>query len=368
MKIKFYCILLLLLTYKITYCQDHIEISILTCDAGNKIYASFGHAAIRIVDKEKKIDQVYDFGTFNFKTPNFTYKFLKGNLQYQLSKRNGKKFIASYKYRNRSLVEQTLDLNADQKQKIIKRIEFLYQPENRKYRYSFIDKNCATDLRELLTLVGVTFRNNPLDESSRDLLDSCLEKKSWLRLGINNILSLKLSKKTTAYKSMFLPKCLKQEIDYAYLGDKKIVKSEQILNEYKPSKKIDINKICPPILVFIILLIIYLLGIQKPVEIITRLSVGICGIIITALWMFTECKEFQTNLNVLWCSPLQFVSLLISYKRNTIKQILEYIIIVSLVSAIIVWLVGIQGFDNAVIPLSVLMGLISYNNIKRLRI
>ena len=47
------------------------EISILTCDPGKELYSSFGHTAIRIIDPVLGFDKVYNYGTFDFATPNF---------------------------------------------------------------------------------------------------------------------------------------------------------------------------------------------------------------------------------------------------------------------------------------------------------
>ncbi len=52
--------------------------SIITCDTGNETYSLFGHTAIRITDVENNLDVVYNYGAFDFATPNFVAKFTKG--------------------------------------------------------------------------------------------------------------------------------------------------------------------------------------------------------------------------------------------------------------------------------------------------
>jgi hypothetical protein len=37
----------------------------------------FGHTAVRITDTEHFIDIVYNYGAFDFNTPNFVAKFIK---------------------------------------------------------------------------------------------------------------------------------------------------------------------------------------------------------------------------------------------------------------------------------------------------
>ncbi|MDT0691960.1 DUF4105 domain-containing protein, partial [Salegentibacter sp. F188] len=66
------------------YPGNHLEISILTCSPGDEVYSVFGHSAIRIKDKDQSLDWVYNFGMFDFESPNFTFKFIRGKLKYYL--------------------------------------------------------------------------------------------------------------------------------------------------------------------------------------------------------------------------------------------------------------------------------------------
>jgi len=305
-----YILLVLLLFHQTSYANNNLEISIITCAPGKEVYAVFGHSAIRVVDKENRTDKIYDFGTFDFNTPNFTYKFLKGKLKYHLSVRNTNQFIRAYTYENRKVVEQQLNLTELEKQQIIDKLNFLYEPENRYYFYSFITKNCSTDLRDLLTLVGVEFSDELLKESKRDLLNTYLQETPWLRLGVNIILGQQLDEKATRFQSMFL-------------------------------------------------------GFQKQISLILFLLIGTSGVLITVLWIFSGHEEVTNNLNVLWCNPLYLLAIPLFWK-NKFNKILIIVLTVSLVLALIIWVLGIQCFDRSIIPLLIILGLINYNEIKKL--
>ena len=56
-----------------------LRFSLITCDAGEDIYTIWGHTAIRVVDSMNQTDIVYNYGSFDFNTPNFIAKFVKGN-------------------------------------------------------------------------------------------------------------------------------------------------------------------------------------------------------------------------------------------------------------------------------------------------
>ena len=50
--------------------SDRAFVSLLTCGPGNELYSVFGHTAIRIADPSTGMDVVFNFGTFDFDTPN----------------------------------------------------------------------------------------------------------------------------------------------------------------------------------------------------------------------------------------------------------------------------------------------------------
>ena len=80
-------IISLLLTYLPgVYSQQESGISVylITFGAGTETYSIYGHSALRIEIPAKKIDNVYNWGVFDFNTPNFTWKFAKGRLDYML--------------------------------------------------------------------------------------------------------------------------------------------------------------------------------------------------------------------------------------------------------------------------------------------
>ncbi len=121
--------------------------SVITCGPGtDELYASFGHSAFRVLDRENKIDRVYNYGTFDFNTPNFYGKFAQGKLLYQLSAYNFGNFLKSYHRENRWVKGQVLDLDVNQVQKVFDFLEENAKPENRSYNYDFFYDNCSTKL------------------------------------------------------------------------------------------------------------------------------------------------------------------------------------------------------------------------------
>ncbi|MBO4959466.1 DUF4105 domain-containing protein, partial [Butyricimonas sp.] len=125
-------------------------ISILTCSPGNELYSLFGHTGIRVVDKANDMDIVFNYGTFDFATQGFYFKFARGLLPYQLSCSEFRRFLSSYIYDERSVYSQTLNLDSIQKQYLMDLLFENYQPANREYLYNFLYDNCSTRVRDII--------------------------------------------------------------------------------------------------------------------------------------------------------------------------------------------------------------------------
>ncbi len=62
--------------------SEQAEISILTIGPGSSLNDSFGHSGFRVQDHIKGIDLVFNYGVYDFETPNFYTKFAQGKLNY----------------------------------------------------------------------------------------------------------------------------------------------------------------------------------------------------------------------------------------------------------------------------------------------
>ena len=130
--------------------EETLEISLLTCSPGSELYTKFGHSAIRLLDRQTGTDLVYNYGIFDFDTPNFYGKFTQGSLQYWLAVQPTQGFLRMYALDKRGVIEQKIYLEAEEKKKIRLFLEENRRPENRYYRYDPFLDNCATRVRDVL--------------------------------------------------------------------------------------------------------------------------------------------------------------------------------------------------------------------------
>ncbi len=347
------------------FANDPIEISILTCAPGKEIYSVFGHSALRIIDHKNALDTVYNFGIFNFNTPNFTLKFISGDLQYRLGTQQTQNFITDYTQENRIITEQQLHLDSTQKQQLIEQLQFLHLPENRYYTYSFLQRNCATEIRDLLSSLGILFRKQQTAFSNRNLINDHLKKHLWFQFGTNLLLGHSLDTKIDTYQSMFLPQLLHNEIENATINGKKLLASKQILNSVKSKKDPDsLNWLSSPLIIFSLICMIALFWFPKPVIFAISLIIGTTGLFLLIIWIFSGHTEVKFNMNILWCNPLYllYIPMLI---KNTYYQIIPYTLLLCLVITILIWIGKIQSFDIGISPILVILCLLNFKFLKK---
>jgi hypothetical protein len=343
-------------------------VSLLTCGSGNELYSTFGHSALRLYYPNEGKDLVFNFGLFNFNTPAFYWKFMRGKLEYMLGIQYMDDFIAQYKWEERWVKEQVLDLDSMQTARLVDRLEFLYLPANRYYLYSFLYKNCTSELRDIIfpLVEGAesSFKNSMAGVTDRELINGYIS--GWPKFGINLILGSGLDKEISVYQSMFLPDNLYSGISVLQNGGKSMVSKDHYLykagNSYKERRDLPDYAISP-LFVFVVLLLMVLVGLFKKrfgiiFSNIYLVLVSILGIVLSFIILVTEHKELYMNLNLLWCNPFFLAVVYASVKGlKKTERLLSAISLVFLALLQLVWAFEVQyaepGFVVIVITLSI---------------
>ncbi len=350
------------------------EISVITCGPGHEeLYEVFGHSAIRIQDKKLGLDRVYNYGTFNFNTPNFYTKFARGKLLYELRAYDFGIFLRSYQRENRWIKGQILNLTLSDKQNIYHYLENNAKPENRAYKYDFFYDNCSTKIYEVLkTVLGdkmifdsdFTFNNY----SHRNLISLYAKGKPWGNFGIDLALGSDIDKKMTSKEYMFLP-------DYvlAAISDTKIKTNQGNIPIVKRTDKIllqqgvkEVRNTWTPTLVFGILAVLvifltyrdYKKGTRnKILDFIIFFTTGLIGIVLLLLWFATDHTATIKNYNILWAfAPnLIFAFVLLKNKWGKWYQHYALLLLILLDVLVLMWLFKYQIFSVGTIPILILL-------------
>ena len=299
--------------------SDAATASVLTCGPGSEFYTSFGHSAIRITDTVTGIDLVYNYGTFDFSTPHFYWKFMRGQLDYRLSRSTYDEFVDEYTWARRSVSEQPLTFASGQVQNLFVLLETNYLPEYRYYRYDFLRDNCATRVRDVVYsawAADTVLQRVAEPRSYRQLLASCLrDSMEWWRLGVDLLLGLPADHRCTAPERMFLPAEMEAELAQCTTSDERVVPyivgpSHPLLTLGRPPLRASF----PPVVAFAILFAVVALlsmgkagrkvALQKTIDRVLFVFAGVLGLFLCFMWFGTDHYCTAWNLNILWLSPL----------------------------------------------------------------
>lgn len=295
--------------------------SVLTCGPGNDFYTTFGHTAIRITDPELGIDYVYNYGTFDFNTPNFYWKFMRGQLDYKLARTSFERFIEEYRFEGRAVWEQPLCFEYGQLQNLYILLETNLLPEYRYYKYDFFRDNCATRPRDVIysawAMDTLLQRQAPMRSYRRLVADNLRDTLEWWRLGIDLLFGLPADHRCTAPERMFLPMELMAEyaatgVSGIWTGPGLVEEPQQLLADSREP----LGRSFPPEAAFGMLLAVLSLltavsrrsqGVGTALRVVNRVLfvvAGLIGLFLCFMWFGTDHYCTAWNLNILWASPL----------------------------------------------------------------
>ena len=211
---------------------DRIQISLLTCSPGKEVWAQYGHTAIRYYDKESGEDLAINYGIFSLDQTYFIPRFVLGMTDYRMGVQPMDMFLAQYSYEGRGVVEQVLNLSAEDKGVIYKALQENMKPENVVYRYNYFFDNCTTRARDMLVnhLHGkVVYPPAEEDATFRSMIHKWNSKYEWSQFGEDLLLGVNADRKTTKSEQQFLPENLRSDFDKATYKGKPLVKETNVL-------------------------------------------------------------------------------------------------------------------------------------------
>lgn len=297
--------------------SDDAEISLLTCGTGDQLYSIYGHTALRINDSVSGLDIVYNYGTFDFTTPNFYGKFIKGDLQYFVSTSSFEEFNYSYVYDNREITEQVLNLTQTQKQMIFNELSNVLSSDKRFYTYKFIDRNCTTMVADLINSVlpeKISTKIPDTEKTYRTILYGYLDNNFYENLGINLMFGIKTDQKSD---KLFLPVELQQGVSLSKNNNGSLVQEERIV--YKKVENGANKSLWNNYISFVVIMLIPLfLSGKRTFQLIWLSICGVLGVFFTAVGWYSEHQEVLWNYNALLVNPAFLVLVFFMIRDNKI--------------------------------------------------
>ncbi len=370
MKNCFLCILLLTLSMQVTANPQNIEVFLITCGPGTETYSIYGHSAIRIIDHKNNTDLVYNWGVFDFSTPNFVWKFAKGRLDYMLGVYPYEKFLRDYFFEERWVISQKMNLDDSELILMLGLIAENLRPENIRYRYDFFYDNCSTRIRDIIEKATGNDLIYPPDElkkppSFRALIRSYQKDYAWMNFGIDLLMGYPADRKASLRDRMFLPLEMKDALSGS------VIRKDNLMIPLlqNPVTELDFADpvvktgffVSPPFVFSMMLIIIIILagmfrnpGFNFYLDVFVFFILSVLALMMIFFNFFTDHQQLRWNLNTVWLNPfliLCLASILMNRKGFVWFRIAFFLALIFLMYP----LFFPQHSNNAFVPLIMIL-------------
>ena len=307
---------------------DRIQISLLTCSPGKEVWAQYGHTAIRYYDKESGEDLAINYGIFSLDQTYFIPRFVLGMTDYRMGVQPMDMFLAQYSYEGRGVIEQVLNLSAEDKEVIYKALQENMKPENVVYRYNYFFDNCTTRVRDMLVnhLHGkVVYPPAEEDATFRSMIHKWNNKYEWSQFGEDLLLGVNADRKTTKSEQQFLPENLRSDFDKARYNGKPLVKETNVLLDAETEvaePAFPLSPLSIALIFAVISLVMMLFSYRRQQvywawDLALMLTSGLMGIIFFVM-IFSQHPCVSLNFILLFFNPLPLFFLYSTIKKKKV--------------------------------------------------
>ena len=300
------------------------KFSVLTCAPGNEAYALYGHTGLRYCDEKKGIDMVFNYGYFDFDSPNFAWRFILGETDYMVGAVPYDIFCREYVERGTAVFAQELDMTPAQEDKLFSVLVENCRPQNRTYRYNYFYNNCTTKIRDKVEEASdsLVYDAEVKYPTFRDALNAMLHEHPWFAFGINLLLGADIDSPATARELQFIPQNYMNALDNCYVvnadGERSpIVKEKYVVVEGgdEVAAKAGRNNLTPfnvALLLLVMTLIVMSCEVRKKktfwvYDVILMTLQGLSGCLLLFMALFSQHPAVGNNWLILLFNPLALV-------------------------------------------------------------
>lgn len=300
-------------------------VSLLTCSPGDEVYSFFGHTALRYRNEAKRLDLVFNYGVFDFQTPNFVGKFVLGETDYLLGVIDYINFIDEYEMRGSQVKEHRLALDSAQTERLFALLRENYMPANRVYRYNYFYNNCTTKTRDIIEMAlspdcSVVYPQCGRNESFREMVHRFTAVSPWYSFGIDLLLGAEADVVQSDRVLQFIPSVLMTDFESARIvcGDsvKPMVDAVELLAE-EEREPLSVFPLTPDIAFSLLLLFVVVVTyigyrrqrIYRALDIVLLLVQGLAGLLIAFMVMFSVHPTVGSNMLIFLLNPMPLLLL-----------------------------------------------------------
>ncbi len=354
--------------YALTSERDSIVVSLITCAPGKEVYELCGHSAIRVRSVEPAgMDSVWNYGTFDFNTPNFVYRFVKGETDYKLSGYPFFWFMPEYVENGREVTEQELNLTQEEAHRLLAMLREESKAENCRYRYNYVKDNCATRIIMRLDSSAnsrVIYPDTVKYGTFRDEMRHFHRNYPWYQFGIDLALGSGLDYPLRGRDEMFSPVDMQERFAKAKFSDgRELVRSTRILNQGEEGATFGPTVwyltplfCCSMAFLLSLILCFYETRRKRIVRWLNSLWFGICGIagcVVCFLVFVSEHEATSPNILLIWLNPLQLLMAIGVWggRVRFLGKFMAWYNIVAVGCLLIGWPIQAQSANPAFFPL-----------------
>ncbi|MDE5723004.1 MAG: DUF4105 domain-containing protein, partial [Paramuribaculum sp.] len=345
-------------------------VRLLTAAPGNDIYELEGHAALRL--KSTTYDMTVNWGLFDFDSPNFVYRFVKGETDYMAGAIPTAYFIEQYRREGRRLKEQTLNLTPEEADRLRELVEINLLPETRTYSYNYVKDNCSTRCIDIVErAIGDSLHLGTLtgdlagEVSFRDMMAYHHRNYPWYQFGIDLALGKGIDYPITNRQKAFAPTILERQAEQALrpdgtpltLGTNILVAGEEHGTALGPTPWW-LTPLAGGGAVFAIVLSVTVADIARGstsrwLDSMLFGIMALTGCIIAFLVFISVHEATSPNWLILWLNPLCFIPAIFEWSRRcrTFLICYHFLNFAAILTMVIFMVAGEQNCNSAFIPL-----------------
>jgi len=346
------------------------------------VYELEGHTALRL--RKGADDMTVHWGLFDFKTPNFVYRFVKGETDYSIGVIPTDYFLKEYARDGRKVTELQLNLTPVQADRLYGMIMENLRPENRVYRYNYVKDNCATrPLSVIEKALGteIVFTDSIMSapETFRGIMRRYHANYPWYQFGIDIALGSGIDYDLDVRATAFAPVILERLMKSAAVPDSSGAFVPLVSGSSELVAGDDCGTILGPTPFWLtpcaMALFLLLVSVAFTVRDIRRCKVtrwfdailfalsGLAGCLVAFLVFVSVHEATSPNIHILWLNPLCLIVPVCIWLRGCARILRWYMAvnIIAVLTFLILWGCGFQSMGTAFLPLALCYVLRSVN-------
>ena len=356
-----------------------VTVSLLTCSPGEETYELYGHTALRVTSSKDPAGTVYNYGAFDFRAPNFVWRFVLGECDYLLWAEPLEIFAIQYVARGSWVREQVLNLTPEEANRLSDSLRTESLPENRVYRYNIFRNNCTTRARDIIEKCingRIIYPMRAPRNTFRTILDEYTEGHPWSREGNDLLLGADVDTLINERDEMFAPLYLMNYVDSAFIDAgrshyRDLVRESRILVQPDSSRQqaaaaaLPSFPVSPRLLGWILFAAGLCLALFEwkrgricwPVDAVLLTLQGLAGILLCFMALFSVHPAVASNWQV-WVLnpiPLFFVYSVVQSDLRRQPSIYHAFAAVVLVAFLVLYCIIPQDFSELILPLALLL-------------